>query len=111
MIDLRSHTPKGQRARAQILAVAEELLVERGFHGTSVRDIATAAKLPLATVVYHFARKEQLYAAVLQAIADDLMRGRLIDPQDAIRVERVHAHLGSRIGSCRFICRALLARG
>jgi AcrR family transcriptional regulator len=73
MLDLRSQTPKGQRARATILEAAEELLVERGFHGTSMRDVAGAAGLPLATVVYHFARKEALYAAVLEAIGNELV--------------------------------------
>lgn len=70
----RSHTPKGRRARDAIVAHAEGLLAARGFHGTSMRDIAAAARLPLATVVYHFARKEQLYAAVLGAIGDELVR-------------------------------------
>jgi len=69
----RSHTPKGRRATARILAAAERLLAARGFHGTSVRDVAAAARLPLATVVYHFARKERLYAAVLDGIAAELM--------------------------------------
>jgi AcrR family transcriptional regulator len=68
----RSQTPKGQRARARILVAAERLIAARGFHGTSMRDIAAAARLPLATTVYHFAKKEQLYAAVLGAIADEL---------------------------------------
>jgi len=69
----RSHTPKGQRARAQILAAAEALLVTHGFHGASMRDIAAGAELPLATVVYHFARKEQLYAALLHEIGNELV--------------------------------------
>ncbi len=73
MIDLRSQTPKGRRARERILEAAEALLVERGFHGTSIRDVAAEAGLPLATVVYHFARKEQLYAAVLDAIGAELL--------------------------------------
>lgn len=68
----RSHTPKGQRARAQILEAAEALFADRGVHGASMRDLADAADLPLATLVYHFARKEQLYAAVLAAIAQQL---------------------------------------
>ena len=51
----RSHTPKGQRAREHILATAEDAFAERGFHGTSMRDLAAAADLPLATLVYHFA--------------------------------------------------------
>ena len=69
----RSHTPKGQRARARILDAAEAIIVTHGFHGASIRDIAAAAELPLATVVYHFARKEQLYAAVLHEIGDELV--------------------------------------
>ena len=68
----RSHTPKGALSRTTILAAAERVLVLRGFHGTSMRDIAEAAGLPLASVVYHFAKKEQLYAAVLVDIGDEL---------------------------------------
>lgn len=72
---LRSQTPKGQRARAAILEAAEGLLVTHGFHGTSMRDIAKEAGLPLASVVYHFAKKERLYAAVLHDIAAELTAG------------------------------------
>ena len=70
---LRSHTPKGSRARDKIVRVAERLLASSGFHGTSMRDVAEAAGLPLASVVYHFARKEQLYAAVLTEIGGHLV--------------------------------------
>jgi AcrR family transcriptional regulator len=70
---LKSHTPKGQLARANILSAAEALFVTDGFHGASMRDIAAGAELPLATIVYHFARKEQLYGALLQEIADELV--------------------------------------
>ncbi|CAN5882033.1 hypothetical protein BH11MYX2_BH11MYX2_04380 [soil metagenome] len=69
---LRRQTPKGKRARAGILESAEHLLVTLGFHGTSMRDIAKVARVPLATVVYHFTRKERLYAAVLSEIAVEL---------------------------------------
>jgi AcrR family transcriptional regulator len=70
---LRSHTPKGTRARGKIVRAAEGLLASTGFHGTSMRDVAEAAGLPLASVVYHFAKKEQLYAAVLAEIAEHLL--------------------------------------
>jgi len=72
VIEQRSHTPKGQRAREHILATAEREFEARGIHGASMRDLATAADLPLATLVYHFARKEQLYGAVLATIAEQL---------------------------------------
>ena len=71
--ELRSHTPKGTRARDKILRVAERLLASAGFYGTSMRDVADAAGVPLASVVYHFAKKEQLYAAVLTEIGDHLV--------------------------------------
>ena len=69
----RSHTPKGKQTRERILAVTETLLAQHGFYGTSMRDIAGAAELPLASVIYHFAKKEQLYRAVLEGIAAELM--------------------------------------
>ncbi|MBS2023727.1 MAG: helix-turn-helix transcriptional regulator, partial [Deltaproteobacteria bacterium] len=69
----RSLTTKGRLARQRILAAAEKLLATRGFHGTSLRDVAREAKIPLATAVYHFARKEQLYSAVLQSIGAQLV--------------------------------------
>lgn len=68
----RSHTPKGRAARDRILRVAERLLAARGFHGTSMRDVAEAAGAPLASALYHFARKEQLHAAVLSAIGEEV---------------------------------------
>ncbi len=71
-LERRSHTPKGRLARERILRVAEKLLAQRGFHGTSMRDVADGCEVPLASVVYHFARKEHLYAAVLGAIAAEL---------------------------------------
>lgn len=91
----RSHTPKGRQTRDRIVAVSEALLAERGFHGTSMRDIAAAAKLPLASTVYHFAKKEQLYREVLHGIAAELMqeldvaigpavKGDLVAPVDAL---------------------------
>ena len=69
---LRSHTPKGGRARDKIVGVAEKLLAAAGFHGTSMRDVAAGAEVPLASVVYHFPKKEQLYGAVLARIGAGL---------------------------------------
>ncbi|HEU0037524.1 MAG TPA: TetR family transcriptional regulator [Kofleriaceae bacterium] len=80
----RSLTPKGSRARDRIVVAAERLFATHGFHGTSVRDVAAEVGVPLANLVYHFAKKEQLYAAVLSAIADELMH-----ELDAIAAERV----------------------
>ncbi|MEO6774590.1 MAG: TetR family transcriptional regulator [Kofleriaceae bacterium] len=85
----RSQTPKGRRARERILTAAERLIAARGFHGTSMRDIAAAARLPLATTVYHFAKKEQLYAAVLAEIAaalDARLRAAIVEREGSSRL-------------------------
>lgn len=84
----RSHTPKGKLARERILKASEPLFADRGFYGTSMRDVAEASELPLASVVYHFARKEKLYAAILGEIAEQL-----IGEMDAARAANPDAPL------------------
>ncbi len=53
------------RTRARILDEAEALFAERGFAGTSVRDIAARAELTPASLYNHFEGKDALYHAVL----------------------------------------------
>jgi TetR/AcrR family transcriptional regulator len=49
----------------RILDAAEALFAERGFNGTSVRDIASSVALNPASLYNHFTSKEALYEAVL----------------------------------------------
>lgn len=65
-------TPKGERARQQILDAAERLFAARGLHGTSVRDVAGELGIPTASLLHHFPRKQHLYGAVLRRIAEQL---------------------------------------
>jgi AcrR family transcriptional regulator len=44
----------------QILQIAETLFAEKGFDGTSIRDIAKSAKINIAMVSYYFGSKERL---------------------------------------------------
>jgi AcrR family transcriptional regulator len=56
------------RTRDRILEAAGELFAERGFEGTTVRDICQAAGANVAAVNYYFGDKERLYvAAVVRA--------------------------------------------
>ena len=50
--------------RERLLDTAEMLFAERGFEGTSVRQITDAAGANLGAVNYHFRSKENLYAEV-----------------------------------------------
>ncbi|MEQ1500817.1 MAG: TetR family transcriptional regulator [Myxococcota bacterium] len=64
--------PDGDRTRERILDVALPLFAESGFAGTSVRTIATAAGVNVATLAYHFQDKEGLYDTVVQRLHADL---------------------------------------
>ena len=55
----------GEERRQQILRIAMKLFSERGFRGTTTKEIAHAAGVSEAMVFRHFATKEELYAAIL----------------------------------------------
>lgn len=49
---------------AVILRRAEELFAEKGFDGVTIRDLAQAADVNVATVHFHWKTKQTLYEAV-----------------------------------------------
>ena len=49
----------------QILQVAETLFAEKGFEGTSIRDISKEANINVAMVSYYFGSKEKLLEALI----------------------------------------------
>jgi AcrR family transcriptional regulator len=55
----------GGERRLQILRVAMQLFSQRGFRGTTTKEIAKAAGVSEAMVFRHFATKEELYSAIL----------------------------------------------
>jgi AcrR family transcriptional regulator len=56
-------TPAGTRGR--VLLSALRLFAERGFHGTSIRDIASAAGINSATLYSHYPSKENVLAELV----------------------------------------------
>ena len=56
----------------QILQVAEKLFAEKGFDGTSIRDISKEAKINIAMVSYYFGSKEKLLEALMLYRTTDL---------------------------------------
>lgn len=64
-------TPRAERQeqhRADIYEAAARLIAERGFHGMSMRDLATATGCGVSSLYNYFASKEELLAT-LQARA------------------------------------------
>src|SRR4051812_15693665 len=48
----------------EIISVAEKLFSEKGFAGTSVREISEAAGINVAMISYYFNSKEKLMEAI-----------------------------------------------
>jgi AcrR family transcriptional regulator len=94
-----------RNTRARVIAAASTLFAERGFHGTTVRDIAQRAKVNLAAGHYHFGSKETLYLEVLRAQFADIMarfeaRGARLAPHAALPpAPRLQAMLHTRIAA------------
>ncbi|NEQ47322.1 MAG: TetR/AcrR family transcriptional regulator [Leptolyngbya sp. SIOISBB] len=61
--------------KTQILDAAERLIAEKGFSGTTLRNIVSAAGVNLAAVSYHFGSKEDLLRAVVHRIAVPVVTG------------------------------------
>lgn len=67
---------KGDKRREQILQTAVNLFSQRGFKGTTTKEIARAAGVSEAMVFRHFATKDELYGAILdnKACSDGVHR-------------------------------------
>ena len=64
-----------KNVKDRLLDAAEGLFCERGFEGTSIRDIAASAGCNIASVNYYFGSKEKLY--------EEVWRRHLIPMRDA----------------------------
>jgi AcrR family transcriptional regulator len=73
---LRAVKP-AHETRTRILDAAEELFMQHGFEGTSMRLLTSRASVNLAAVNYHFGSKDALIEAVFR---------RRLDPMNAERI-------------------------
>lgn len=58
---------RGAVARERLIHAAHAVFLKNGFHGTSMRQIATEAEVAVGGIYNHFATKDDLFAAVLDA--------------------------------------------
>jgi AcrR family transcriptional regulator len=84
----RKRLTAGER-RGAIQSSALEVFAERGYHTTSIDDIARAAGISKALIYEHFASKQELHADLLEVQASELYR------RVASAVEAVEAESGS----------------
>ena len=57
--------PRG-KSKEQILEAALRLAVEHGYDGTTMADVSAESGLPIGSVYWHYANKEQLFVALLE---------------------------------------------
>jgi AcrR family transcriptional regulator len=63
--------PAGER-REQLLAAALEVFGGRGYHGTSIDDIARRAGVSKGLIYEHFGSKKELHESLLEAHVQEL---------------------------------------
>ena len=61
----REAEPRVDRQQAILLA-AEKLFALRGYHATTIRQIAEEAQVPLALVGYYYGQKHELFVAIFE---------------------------------------------
>ncbi|MFE0748642.1 TetR/AcrR family transcriptional regulator [Gordonia sp. NPDC058843] len=83
--------------RAEIVAAARQLFVERGFDAVPISRVATDAGVTANTIYWYFADKDELLVAVLEAVlADSLQRyAELAEPDLTGRVLWIVSELRS----------------
>lgn len=87
-----------QDMRGRIRSAAVDLFAAKGFHGTSVRDLAQAVGVEAASLYYHFPSKQDLLFDLFDRIMDDLLRLLRValepagSPSDRLRAV-VHSHV------------------
>ena len=64
---------KGRQTRDAIEQAARKLFAERGFHGTTLADITSAAGKSPAVFYRYFADKEDLLAALAASFLHDIV--------------------------------------
>jgi AcrR family transcriptional regulator len=74
---IRLHGSLGRGARERILAAAGRLFARRGINATSMNDLYLEARVSKRTLYQHFAGKDELVAAYLEAAERDVGSGPL----------------------------------
>jgi AcrR family transcriptional regulator len=76
----RESNSQGLRKRLRLLKAAGKVFAKQGYAGTSVRDIAGAARTHSSALIYHFGSKKRLFLETLQHhIIDNAGLDRLFD--------------------------------
>ncbi len=84
-----------QERRAAIIQAVRRVFAEKGFHGTTTRELAVAANVSEALLFKHFPNKEALYSAMQQACCgerepEQVERLKALEPSASTLAVMVH---------------------
>jgi AcrR family transcriptional regulator len=89
MIDKKTH----------IINAAVELFAEKGFEGTSIRDIATKANVNVAMINYYFGSKEKLFECMVEqkaAYTKDALE-EIVNDKSLSEIEKIDSIIDSYV--------------
>jgi TetR/AcrR family transcriptional regulator, cholesterol catabolism regulator len=84
-IQTAGRTPRQDNRRVRLLDAAARLFSQRGYHATSMRDIAKAVDMLSGSIYYHFNSKQELLLAVYAEGARRI--GLLVDAAVALETD------------------------
>jgi AcrR family transcriptional regulator len=74
-----------RETRRQILQAAEQLFIDRGFKGVSMKDVAEAVAVTPAALYYHFpGGKEELFAATIRHLLEETLERAFLALESAV---------------------------
>ncbi|WP_319824624.1 TetR/AcrR family transcriptional regulator [Thalassovita sp.] len=95
----RAPSKRAQETHRKVLDAAEKMFSDRGFDGTTVRDIAARAGVTAALVTFHGGPKEHLFETVVERRAQEL---------SALRMARLNAILAAGDPDLRALLKAFI---
>src|SRR5262245_47962676 len=106
-LNMKSPTSKlsSEERRAAIIKAVRRLFADKGFHGTTTRELAEAAGVSEALLFKHFPNKEALYSAMLLACCPAkhspvVERLQALEPSASSLVILVHLFIARAVEGC-----------
>ena len=94
-----------EERRAAIIKAVRQVFSEKGFHGTTTRELAAAAGVSEALLFKHFPNKEALFSAMQLSCCDGpdherIERLQSLEPSGSTLVLMVHFIVSRCVGGC-----------
>jgi AcrR family transcriptional regulator len=86
--------------REELLRVSAKLFREKGFDGTSIRDISAAAGMHSGSPFYHFKTKQDILVAVMeQGLAEGLRKSEEVMAQSLPAEQKLKGLIRAQLGT------------